>query len=288
MPAQLVWIGTSWKMNKTIAEARAYVEKLVPALPVEGVQAFVLPPHTALAAVRDAVPATTPLLLGAQNAHWEPEGAGTGEISMRMVRDAGAQLVEIGHSERRQHFGETDETVARKVRAAFDEALVPLVCVGEPESVRAAGDEEEYVTAQVRRATALLSPAEVGRLLVAYEPVWAIGAAGRPATARQVAPVMQAIAAELADRSTGERQSVLLYGGGVDHDNAAELLADPHTDGLFVGRAAWTAEGLVRLLRIGGAYAARGAGGRHGRSLARRIRADGAVPARPIEPRQET
>lgn len=254
MRRKTLWIGTSWKMNKTIAEACSYISRLAHALPVPGVQAFVLPAHTALAAVRDALPPATSLLLGAQNAHWGSEGAGTGEISMRMVKDAGAQIVEIGHSERRKDFGETDQTVARKARAALDQDLLPLICVGEPISVRSSGHQEEFVARQVEAATALLSPAEVGRVMVAYEPVWAIGEGGQPATPEQVAPVMETIATELGERSGSGGPGILLYGGGVNTDNAASLLQDQFTDGLFVGRAAWTADGLLELLRIGAAY----------------------------------
>ena len=120
--APRAWLGTSWKMTKTIPEAREYATQLAGAQRPAGVQLLVLPAHTALAAVRDALPADGSVLLGAQNAHWGPEGAGTGEVSMRMVADAGAQVVELGHSERRSQFGESDESVALKVRAATDAA----------------------------------------------------------------------------------------------------------------------------------------------------------------------
>ena len=119
-------------MTKTLAEARDFVDRIAPVPVPAGVQPFVLPSHTSLAAVRDRLPADSPVLLGAQNAHWAPDGAWTGEVSMRMAADAGAQLIEIGHSERREHFGETDATVAAKVAAALDHGLTPLVCVGEP------------------------------------------------------------------------------------------------------------------------------------------------------------
>lgn len=255
MTGERLWIGTSWKMNKTIAEARAYVAALVPQLPLPGVQAFVLPPHTALAAVRDQLGPDSPLLLGAQNAHWAAEGPGTGEVSMRMVKDAGARLVEIGHSERRRDFGETDETVARKARASLDHGLIPLICVGEPAPVRAAGREQEFVLSQVLAALRRVSPTDVSRVMFAYEPVWAIGSGGRPATPDQVAPVMGAIAAQLDASSRGCR-GTLLYGGGVDAGNAAELLQTPNVDGLFVGRAAWSPDGLVELLQVGSVHAA--------------------------------
>jgi triosephosphate isomerase len=255
-PDATVWIGTSWKMNKTISEACAYVDQLVLSPIPPQVQAFLLPPHTALAAVRDRLPVDSAVMLGAQNAHWAHEGQGTGEVSMRMVRDAGAVVVEMGHSERRKHFGETDESVALKARAAVDHALIPLICVGEPAAVRAAGRAEQFVAAQVRAATVALAPQEVAGVLVAYEPIWAIGAAGRPALPAEVAPVMATIAAVLSERSNGEGCRALLYGGGVHAGNAAGLLRDTPADGLFVGRAAWSATGLSRLLALGAAAAA--------------------------------
>ncbi|MEV6981138.1 triose-phosphate isomerase [Sphaerisporangium sp. NPDC051017] len=258
----MVWIGTSWKMNKTIGESREYARLLAEALaetPLpDEVQPFILPAHTSLAAVRDQLGrdqlAGAPVLLGAQNAHWAPEGAGTGEVSMRMVADAGAQLVEMGHSERREQFGETDETVARKARAAVDHGLLPLICVGEPGAVRTAGDAERFVTAQVRAALSRLQPEEIRQTLIAYEPVWAIGAGGTPATPEQVAPVMSRIAEEARRLGAGAGCRALLYGGGVDAGNAAALLRETPADGLFVGRAAWSVDGLLRLLAIGRRY----------------------------------
>ncbi len=250
MTAQQTWIGTSWKMNKTIAEALAYVEELAAEPIPDGIQPFIIPPHTALAAVREALPADSRVLVGAQNAHWLPEGAGTGEISMRMAADAGATLIEIGHSERRAMFGETDHTVGLKVRAAIDAGLTPLVCVGESAEQRDIGLAEQANAYQTRAALARLTPAEVDRVIVAYEPVWAIGEHGRPATPAETGPVMAELARVLAEASsTGAGGRALLYGGSVHPSNAEELLADPHTDGLFVGRAAWSAAGLVGLIR---------------------------------------
>jgi triosephosphate isomerase len=255
--AAVVWIGTSWKMTKTLGESRAFARSLAAAPVPEGVQPFVLPAHTSLAAVRDCLPEDSPVLLGVQNAHWAPEGAATGEISMRMAADAGARLVEMGHSERREQFCETDDSVSRKARAALDAGLVPLVCVGEPAAVRDAGQAEEFVTAQVRAALSRLLPEEVADTIVAYEPVWAIGEAGRPATRAEVSPVTAAIARESERLGGGRGCRALLYGGSVSVDNATVLLEDPHTSGLFVGRAAWEVEGFQALMAIGGAHAAR-------------------------------
>ena len=250
--ARTLWIGTSWKMTKTLGEARAFARALVDVTVPPGVQPFVLPAHTSLAAVRDCLPEGSPVLLGAQNAHWAAGGAGTGEVSMWMVADAGARLVEMGHSERRQQFAETDETVSRKARAATDAHLVPLVCVGEPADVRDAGDAEGFVTGQVRAALSRLQPHEVAGAMVAYEPIWAIGEAGRPATPREVAPVLDAVRDELARCSQGDGARALLYGGSVSPDNAGTLLDEVDVDGLFIGRAAWDVTGFLAFLRLAG------------------------------------
>ena len=247
--ARTLWIGTSWKMTKTLEEARAFARALAEAAVAPGVRPFVCPAHTSLAAVRDCLPTGSPVLLGAQNAHWAPEGAGTGEISMRMAADAGARLVEMGHSERRQQFGETDEAVSRKARAAVDAGLIPLVCVGEPADVRRSGDAEEFVTAQVRAAISALVPDEVAGTIVAYEPIWAIGEAGRPATPEEVSPVLLAVRREL-NRFSDGGPLALLYGGSVSTDNAGALLDGTPTDGLFIGRAAWDVTRFVTFLDI--------------------------------------
>ncbi len=252
-PGRPVLVGTSWKMNKTLAEAADFVETLLAVGVPESVEAFILPPHTALAAVRDRLPHDAPVRLGAQNAHWAPEGAWTGEVSMGMVRDAGATMVEVGHSERRTSFGETDEDVARKVAAALDHGLVPLVCVGESAEVRGAGSAEAFVVAQVRAALAEVAGADTAgisdRVLFAYEPVWAIGTGGRPALPEEVAPIMAAIRRAASDVLSGPPVRVL-YGGSVDETNAVALLEGTASDGLFVGRAALSATGFNRLIAL--------------------------------------
>lgn len=240
-------------MTKTLDEAVEFVDRLAAVSIPVGVQPFVLPAHTALATARARLPAASRVLLGAQNAHWAPDGAWTGEISMRMAADAGAVLVEMGHSERREHFGETDQSVAAKAAAALDHELIPLICVGEPAAVRDAGDADTFVSAQVTSALSRLSPSAIGRCLMAYEPIWAIGESGRPATRAEVGPIMRRIVDTVAATSGGGALRGLLYGGSVGLDNAAELLADPCADGLFVGRAAWPVDGFLELIDIAAA-----------------------------------
>jgi L-erythrulose 1-phosphate isomerase len=253
-----LWIGTSWKMNKTLAEAESFVDDLLAFGIPSGIQPFVLPPHTALARVRERIPPESPILLGAQNAHWAAEGAWTGEISMRMAKDAGATLIEIGHSERREHFGETDRTVALKAAAAVAHGLIPLICVGEPLAVRDVGGEEEFVRVQLQIALSELAPDEIGRVIIAYEPIWAIGEQGIPPTLDQITPVM-ALINDVVTTAGGPVHAVL-YGGSVTAQNAAEILSDPNTHGLFIGRAAWEASGFIDLLKLCAPLAGAGAG----------------------------
>ncbi|MGC3995633.1 MAG: triose-phosphate isomerase [Propionicimonas sp.] len=242
----MLWVGTSWKMNGTLASARDYASRLRDALAdgaPAGVQPFIIPPATALAAVHDVLGDGSPVLLGAQNAHWADAGAWTGEISVAQAADAGAALVEIGHSERREFFAETDETVNRKVRATLGHGLRPLLCVGEPGAVFDAGGSVDHVLGQV--AAALAGVGDAGRVLIAYEPIWAIGEHGREAHPEDLTDVFAALAAEYGDQVTA-----LLYGGSVNQRNAAETLAVPGVGGLFVGRSAWQVEGYLELLRI--------------------------------------
>ena len=198
--------------------------------------------------MRDVLGPEHRVKVGAQNAHWEPAGAWTGEISMEMVADAGAELVELGHSERREFFGETDETVNRKVAAAVRTGLRPLVCVGEPDHVRADGDSVAWILRQLAAALAGVTPEQAPRVLLAYEPIWAIGAGGREARADEIAPVHQAIGSWCAEH--GLPVGAVLYGGSVNHANAAALIDVPGVDGLFVGRAAWHHEDYLALLGL--------------------------------------
>lgn len=246
---QPVLLGTSWKMNKTLGEALDFVESLLEAGVPSTVDAFILPPHTALATLRARLPRDSGMRVGAQNAHWADEGAFTGEVSMRMIRDAGASMVEIGHSERRTLFAETDDDVRRKVGAALEHDLVPLVCVGESAADRDAGAAESFVVAQVRAALASVAGADSRTILIAYEPVWSIGAGGRAAAPAEVAPVIGAIRRAAAEILIGPPVRVL-YGGSVDEDNALSLLEGTGVDGLFVGRAALSSSRFQRLMAL--------------------------------------
>lgn len=242
------WVGTSWKMNKTMTEATEFVEALsvADAGRDERIQRFVIPPFTLIRMVK-ALLATTSVKVGAQNMHWADSGAWTGEISPLMLKDCQIDMVELGHSERREFFGETDETVGLKVRAAVRHGLIPLICVGETLAEKESGRASEVLARQTRAALAKLTPKKRRReILFAYEPVWAIGEKGVPASP-DYADERQAEIVEIAASVLGRRPPCL-YGGSVNAGNCAELIAMPHIDGLFIGRAAWAPEGYLDIL----------------------------------------
>lgn len=238
------WIGTSWKMNKTLAEARAFAEALAAAPGHPHIQRFVIPPFTACREVK-AMLAGTDVKVGAQNMHWEDAGAWTGEISPVMLTDCGLDMVELGHSERREHFGETDERVGLKTAAAVRHGLIPLICIGETLAEREEGRAAEVLARQVRAALEPVAGADAA-VLLAYEPVWAIGAGGIPATS-DYADARQAEIIAVAQEVMGRRVPCL-YGGSVNPGNCVELIACPHVDGLFIGRSAWAVEGYLDIL----------------------------------------
>ncbi len=244
--APAVWIGTSWKMNKTLAEARAFAEGLAAAEATPRIRRFVIPPYTALREVAGILSGTD-VAVGAQNMHWADSGPWTGEISPVMLVDCGAAIVELGHSERRTHFGETDEMVGLKTEAAVRHGLVPLVCIGETAAEKEAGRADVVLAAQVEGALAQLDGAgHEATIVLAYEPVWAIGDGGTPA-APDYADERHAHILEVAEAALGRRPPCL-YGGSVNAGNAADLVTRPHINGLFIGRSAWNVEGYLDIL----------------------------------------
>ena len=241
-------------MNKILHEAEPYLKETLQYLdqcdPIE-VNIFLVPPFTLLRwACR--VAEGTPLLVGAQNMHWEESGAYTGEVSPTMIKDCGADLVELGHSERRAMFGETDFTVNKKVNAALANGLRPLVCVGDTALEKQCGVAQDSVVRQVKIALHDVGSDQVKNLVFAYEPVWAIGDGGRPASPSHAnsihATIRQAIG-DLYDQETADEVPVI-YGGSVNGENARSLITEPDIDGLFVGRAAWEAKGFIGLIEI--------------------------------------
>ncbi|ANK88665.1 MULTISPECIES: triose-phosphate isomerase [unclassified Rhizobium] len=244
----VVWVGTSFKMNKTLEEALAFARRLADAdLERDArVQRFVIPSFTSVREVKRVLSETS-VKVGAQNMHWEDAGAWTGEVSPLMLKDCRLDLVELGHSERREHFGETDETVGLKVAAAIRHGLTPLVCIGETLQERNEGRADAVLRRQVEAALrGVDTEAGEAPILLAYEPVWAIGVNGIPATA-DYASERHGKIAEVAKSILG-RPVPVLYGGSVNPGNCEELIGQPDIDGLFIGRSAWSVEGYLDIL----------------------------------------
>jgi triosephosphate isomerase len=259
------YLGSGWKMNKTVSEAVDYLERLRALLPtIEGreeVQLFVLPPFTALEAAKRHSGGI--LWVGAQNMHWAERGAYTGEVSAAMLEELGVDLVELGHAERRLYFNETDADINRKVLAALAHGLRPLLCVGETLEEREAHAEHESVARQLKLALRGVPPHQAGRLLIADEPHWAIGEAGRAADPAYIQSKTNRIRQVLVSLFGPEPGAAIpiLYGGDVNLHNAAEIVAQTNTDGLFIGRASLEASNFAELLRLSiQALASRAAG----------------------------
>ncbi len=248
--ARVKFVCGNWKMYKTTGEARELVRALAPLVEGMGgkVQVAVAPPFTALASVAEALRGTL-IDLAAQNVHREAQGAFTGEISAGMLADLGVKHCIVGHSERRQLFGETDEGVREKVIALFKAGLLPIVCVGETLQEREAGQTLAIVSRQVKSALQGLPAADIGRLTLAYEPVWAIGT-GKTATTAQAQEVHAVIRRLLVELAGGVADEVRIqYGGSVKPDNAAELMGQPDVDGALVGGASLKAPDFSRIVK---------------------------------------
>ena len=242
-------IAGNWKSHLTIQEAVALVEQIKRFAQVDGVEVVVCPPFTALASVA-ALLRGTRIGLGGQNLYWEPQGAFTGEVSGPMLVDAGCRFVIIGHSERRQYFGETDESVQRKVKAALAHTLMPIVCIGETLAERDANQTFDVLRRQLDGGLGVFQAAEAQRVIVAYEPVWAIGT-GRTATPEQAQEAHAFIRKWWAAKfgETAAQQLRIQYGGSVNAANAAALLQQPDVDGALVGGASLKAEAFSVIIK---------------------------------------
>jgi len=232
-------------MHKTASEAAAFVHRLAELAPTLGaygsterVEVVLAPPFTALQAAAQAAPSSFPFTLAAQNLFWEEKGAFTGEISAPMLKDLGCQAVILGHSERRQLFGDRDDGINKKVRAALQHGLRPILCLGESLADREAGRTDSIVLTQLFACLDGVSADDLARITIAYEPVWAIGN-GRAATAAQAAAVHETLRGALADRWQHDagQQVRILYGGSVTPENAGSFLASTQIDGALVGGA---------------------------------------------------
>lgn len=241
------WIGTGWKMNKLAAEAADYAQRLAlaPLATFEDAHVFVLPPFPYIREVAQML-SRTPVMVGGQNMHWSDHGAWTGEISGPMLKDCGAALVEIGHSERRMHFGETDETVALKVAAAIKHGLLALVCIGDTKEEFTAGTTRQALERQTRALLRHVPISARGNVVIAYEPVWSIGEGGTPASPDFANGQHMHIKRVTKDVCGAELP--VLYGGSVSLDNCQALIGEPGIDGLFIGRAAWSVAGFLGII----------------------------------------
>lgn len=241
-------IAGNWKMHKTSAEARAFFRALKAAKETKGVETVICAPFTALPALVEAAK-DSGIGIGAQNMHWEEKGAFTGEISPVMLKDLGVQYVILGHSERRSYFAETDETVNKKVHAAFAHELIPIICVGETLEEREAGQTKQVVGQQVEKALAGLASEQVKRVIIAYEPVWAIGS-GKASTADDAQEVIGFIRKMVANQYDQQvaNEVRIQYGGSVKPDNIGAFLDQPDIDGALVGGASLEPESFDRLV----------------------------------------
>jgi triosephosphate isomerase len=253
------FIAANWKMYKTVHEAVAFIKEFRKlAEPLHDVEIVVAPPFTALRPVVEAAHASNVGVAG-QNLHWEREGAFTGEVSAGMLKEAGAEYVIIGHSERRRLFGETDETVNRKVMAAVGALLTPIVCIGETLEQRDANETLAVLDRQIKQGLDGLTADQIAALVVAYEPVWAIGT-GRNATPAQAGEAHAHIRARLRQWFGGASadQCHIIYGGSVKPDNVRELAALPDVDGALVGGASLEVRSFFEIVSRSGVAAAGG------------------------------
>lgn len=259
MERQLTF-AANWKMNHGPAEARAFAKKFLQlTTPSDGRRLWFFPPAVSIAALSESLQQRPDITIGAQNVHWEPRGPFTGGISIPMVTEVGARLTLVGHSERRHLFGETDEQVARKTRAALNASITPLLCVGETLAERDGGRTEQVILRQLAPVLQALKLEDWSRVVLAYEPVWAIGT-GKNATPDDAAQIHELIRMELARAGVPERVSIL-YGGSVNSGNVAFLLSRPQIDGVLVGGASLDPTPWAELVEQGSRAKVRPSGG---------------------------
>ncbi|UCE42174.1 MAG: triose-phosphate isomerase [Candidatus Aminicenantes bacterium] len=244
------FIAGNWKMFKTIPEAVDMVQKLHEAsVGMDGAQFVVIPPFTALSEVARALQ-ESPIQIGAQNMHWEEQGAFTGEVAAPMLKDVGCTFVVLGHSERRQFFGETSETVNKKIKAAFAHGLVPIMCIGESLEERKNGNTITKVQTQITEGLEELDAEKICQIIFAYEPIWAIGT-GLTATPDQAQEVHGFIRSSLAEKhgNTVASCAIILYGGSVKPENTYSLLKEKDINGALVGGASLKADSFAEIAR---------------------------------------
>ena len=244
------YIAANWKMHKTVAEAGAFVDALLPQIAATQSDVVICPPFTALTAVVERRYGTA-VKVAAQNMHEEDSGAFTGEVSASMLVELDVEAVVLGHSERRQFFGETDEALTRKLPAALAAGLEPILCVGESEEARDGGQTEAVLERQLHADLAEVASSDMARVVIAYEPIWAIGT-GRTATPEQAQETIAFIRDTLRLRGAVADSVRILYGGSVKPGNAAELLGQPDIDGALVGGASLDPADFAAIVKAAG------------------------------------
>ncbi len=245
--------GTGWKMNNGMADSIRYAEELrarIAGLDTAAIDIYVLPPFTSLGTAANAF-AGSPVAIGGQNMHWDDSGSWTGEISASMLLEAGCRYVELAHSERLQHFGETYEAVRRKVDKAMCVGLIPIVCLGETAQEKADGRSDEVLADQVLTSIDGQPDERIPEIILAYEPRWAIGAAeaASPDYVEERHRALRSILRKHCGEEIAERTRII-YGGSVTPENGRAILDITDVDGLFVGRAAWQPEGFARIVEL--------------------------------------
>ena len=250
MPERTPYIAANWKMHKTVAEAAEFVDALLPRIAATQADVVICPSFLALSEVVERRRGTA-VRVAAQNMHEEAEGAFTGEVSAPMLGEVEVEAVVLGHSERRAMFGESDAALARKVPAALAAELEPILCVGESEAARDAGETEEVLERQLQADLAQVAVEELERVVISYEPIWAIGT-GRTATPEQAQEAFAFIRDVLRARGAAADRVRILYGGSVKPANAAELLALPDVDGALVGGASLDPDDFAAIVDAAG------------------------------------
>jgi triosephosphate isomerase (TIM) len=250
MPERTPYIAANWKMNKTVDEAAEFVDALLPRIAATQSDVVICPPFTALSAVVERRYGTA-VKVAAQNMHEADSGAFTGEVSAPMLVELDVEAVVLGHSERRQYFNETDEALARKVPAALAAGLEPILCIGESEAARDAGETVDVLERQLQADLGELEANQIASVVIAYEPIWAIGT-GRTATPEQAQEASAYIRDVLRMRGAAADSVRILYGGSVKPDNAAELLQLPDVDGALVGGASLDPDDFATIVNAAG------------------------------------
>ncbi len=251
MAIEQIWIGTNWKMTKTLSEGLSYNKKIQEFTQSfkNPIKLFIIPPFTSLYKIKEEL-SNGDILLGSQNMHWEDRGAYTGEISPLMLKEIGIDLIELGHSERRQYFNENDQDINKKVHAALRHQFRPLICVGENKEQKDYRISLEILAQQLKICLYGVKKTQLPNIVIAYEPIWAIGEKGTPAEASYVSHIHDHIRSVLENMyGTSALNVPLLYGGSVNTRNFSSYLENKNVNGLFIGRAAWDTKSFEEILK---------------------------------------